>query len=136
MNVKNYLRELKNGKQLRIKFNGRFYDEQKERGWWSEELYLYNKTLGMFLRYYPTSSYDKDFYIVLSDFEAEYFIREAIDDYEHMLEHGCEGNKVFPVEFVLEKCDIPDNHPSIREFVMQKISGMTDDQLRGILPML
>lgn len=122
------LHELKNGHQLRIKYDGKFYDGCDDEGWWSEELLCYDKTLEMFKCYYPKSSYEKDFYTLHTELDATYFIKDAIWNYNY-------GNEDSPrvTDFILEKCDIPISSLSIRELAIQKISTMTDDELRRIL---
>ena len=57
----NYVEELKNGKQIRIKYNKFIHDWVEDDSGWMEELWCYDNKLDLFKCYYPTSTYKKDF---------------------------------------------------------------------------
>ena len=128
MHENDYLNELKSGKQLRIKYDGKFSDGCADEGWWSEELFCYDRNTDMFKCYYPKSSYDKEFYTIHNENSTKYIIQDSIWSHEH-------GTEDVPraTDFILEECNIPVISLSIRELAIQKINSMTDDELRRIL---
>ena len=71
---KKYIEELKNGKQIRIKYNKQNHDYCEEDGWWSEEFWVYDGTSDLFKCYYPVSSYEKNFYTAHIQSETESFL--------------------------------------------------------------
>ena len=98
---KKYIEELKNGKQIRIKYNKQNHDYCEEDGWWSEELWCYDNNLGSFKCYYPVSSYEKNFYTAHVQSETESFLRESIRDSDN--EYG----DATVVDIIVKDCNIP-----------------------------
>ena len=123
---KYYIGCLKNGKQIRIKYNKRFHDCCEDDGWWSEELWCYDSNLDLFKCYYPISSYDKDFFTNHTQSETESFLRESIRD------SNPEYGEVTVTDIVVEDCNIPVSSLSIREQVIKMINMMTDEELKRL----
>ena len=80
--VEIYLEELKNGKQIRIKYNKPNYDYCDPQGWWLEELWSYDSEIDEFKCYYPVSSYDKDFYTTYDEELLKLNLKEALRDFK------------------------------------------------------
>lgn len=121
---KKYIEELKNGKQIRIKYNVKNHDFCEEDGWWSEELWCYDCSLDLFKCYYPVSSYKKDFFTSHTQNETESFLRETIKDCDDEYGEGSVTN------IVIEDCNIPISTLSIRELAVEKIKTMSDEELK------
>ena len=121
---KKYIEELKNGKQIRIKYNKQNHDYCEEDGWWSEELWCYDNNLDLFKCYYPVSSYEKNFYTAHVQSETESFLRESIRDSDN--EYG----DAIVTDIIIEDCNIPISSLSIREAAMEKIKNMSDEELK------
>ena len=124
---KKYIEELKNGKQIRIKYKEPNHDGCEEAGWWSEELWCYDNVLDLFKCYYPVSSYEKDFYSAFIQADTESFLRESIRDADN--EYG----DATVTDIIIEDCGIPNSSLSIREAAMMKIKTMSDEELKQIL---
>ena len=122
--VETYLQELKNGKQIRIKYNKPNYDYCDPQGWWLEELWHYDSENDKFKGYYPVSSYEKNFYTAHVQSETESFLRESIRDSDN--EYG----DATVVDIIVEDCNIPVSSLSIREAAMEKIKNMSDEELK------
>lgn len=119
-----YIEELKNGNQIRIKYNKKNHDYCEEDGWWSEELWCYDSNLDLFKCYYPVSSYEKGFYSAFIQADTEIFLRESIRDADN--EYG----DATVTDIIVENCDIPSSSLSIREAAMEKIKTMSDEELK------
>lgn len=124
---KKYIEELKNDKQIRIKYNKKNHDYCEEDGWWSEELWCYDNILDLFRCYYPVSSYEKNFYTTHSQNETENFLKESIRDSNN------EYEDVTVTDIIVENCGIPNSSLSIREAAMEKIKTMSDEELKQII---
>lgn len=121
---KKYIEELKNGKQIRIKYNKQNHDYCEKDGWWSEEFWIYDGTLDLFKCYYPVSSYEKNFYTVHIQSETESFFRESIRDSD------CKYNDTAVTDIIIENCHIPISTLSIREAAIEKVKNMSDEELK------
>lgn len=53
------MEELKNGKQIRIKYDELVHDYVEIDSGWKEELWRYDSQLDLFKCYYPISTYEK-----------------------------------------------------------------------------
>ena len=118
-----YIEELKNGKQIRIKYKEPNHDYWED-GWWSEELWCYDNNLDLFKCYYPVSSYEKGFYSAFIKSDTECFLRESIRDFNN--EYG----DATVTDIIIEDCGIPNSSLSIREAAMEKIKTMSDEELK------
>lgn len=124
MTENDYLNELKNGKHLRIKYGVKNHDFFEDDGWWSEELWVYERE-NLFLCFYPISSYEKNFYTDHSERETVNFIKDAIRDFKNKSD-----NENVVIDMILEESGSVINSLSIKELVKIKIDNMTDDELR------
>ena len=122
-----YIKELKNGKQIRIKYNEKNFDWCENEGWWLEELWCYDNKLGLFKCYYPISSYDNDFYTNHSEIEKESFLKESIWD------SNPEYGEVTVADIIVEENCIAESSLSLKEWAIQRIYNMTDDEIRSRL---
>ena len=122
-----YIKELKNGKRIRIKYSVKNHDYCDEDGWWSEELWCYDSELDLFKCYYPVSSYEKDFFTTHTQNETESFLRESIRDFKEIY---C---KKTVTDIIVEDCCTAVNSSSIREAVLEKIKSMSDEDLKKIM---
>ncbi len=120
-----YIRELKNGKKIRVKYNKQNHDYCEEDGWWSEELWVYDSILDLFKCYYPISSYEKDFYTAHTQSETESFFRESIRDSDK--KHG----EVTVTDIIIEDCGVSNSSLSIRELAIEKMKTMSDDEIKN-----
>lgn len=121
---KKYIKELKNGKQIRIKYNKQNHDYCEEDGWWSEELWCYDNVLDLFKCYYPVSSYEKDYYTSHDQRETELFLKEPVRDFDN------EDGDATVTDIIVEDCGISNSSLSIREAAMEKIKTMSDEELK------
>ena len=121
MHENDYLNELRAGKQLRIKYNKKNYDGCDDEGWWSEELLMYDRAIDLFKCYYPTSTYEKDFYTIHTEEQTKSFMDEAEIDKER--------DEELVTDIIVEGCDIP-NSLSVREAAIQKLKRMTDEEIK------
>lgn len=121
----NYVEELKNGKQIRIKYNKLVHDWGDDNSGWMEELWCYDNKLDLFKCYYPTSTYEKDFYTTHTEDSTKKFIDEAIRD--------CNGefDNVMVIDIMVEDYNNnPVNSLSVREAAIEKLKTMTDKEIR------
>ena len=120
----NYVEELKNGKQIRIKYNKLVHDWIEDDSGWMEELWCYDNKLDLFKCYYPTSTYEKDFYTTHTEDETKDFIDEAVKDSDN------EYDDAIVTDIVVEDCSIPVSSLSIREAAIEKLKTMTDEEIK------
>ena len=120
----NYVEELKNGKQIRIKYNKLVHDWIEDDSGWMEELWCYDNKLDLFKCYYPTSTYEKDFYTTHTDDETKDFMDEAVKDSDN------EYDDAIVTDIVVEDCSIPVSSLSIREAAIEKLKTMTDEEIK------
>ena len=120
----NYVEELKNGKQIRIKYNKLVHDWIEDDSGWMEELWCYDKKLDLFKCYYPTSTYEKNFYTTHTEDETKDFIDEAVKDSDN------EYDDAIVTDIVVEDCSIPVSSLSIREAAIEKLKTMTDEEIK------
>lgn len=120
----NYVEELKNGKQIRIKYNKLVHDWIEDGSGWVEELWCYDSKLDLFKCYYPTSTYEKDFYTTHTEDETRNFMDEAVRDSDN------EYNDAIVTDIIVEDCSIPVSSFSIREAAIEKLKTMTDDEIK------
>ena len=120
----NYVEELKNGKQIRIKYNKLVHDWIEDDSGWMEELWCYDNKLDLFKCYYPTSTYEKDFYTTHTEDETKDFMDEAVKDSDN------EYDDAIVTDIVVEDCSIPVSSLSIREAVIEKLKTMTDEEIK------
>ena len=120
----NYVEELKNGKQIRIKYNKLVHDWIEDDSGWMEELWCYDNKLDLFKCYYPTSTYEKDFYTTHTEDETKNFMDEAVKDSDN------EYDDAIVTDIVVEDCSIPVSSLSIREAAIEKLKTMTDEEIK------
>ena len=120
----NYVKELKNGKQIRIKYNKFIHDWVDDNSGWMEELWCYDNKLDLFTCYYPTSTYEKDFYTTHTEDETKDFMDEAVKDSDN------EYDDAIVTDIVVEDCSIPVSSLSIREAAIEKLKTMTDEEIK------
>ena len=120
----NYVEELKNGKQIRIKYNKLVHDWIEDDSGWMEELWCYDNKLDLFKCYYPTSTYEKDFYTTHTEDETKDFMDEAVKDFDN------EYDDAIVTDIVVEDCSIPVSSLSIREAAIEKLKTMTDEEIK------
>ena len=120
----NYVEELKNGKQIRIKYNKLVHDWIEDDSGWMEELWCYDNKLDLFKCYYPTSTYEKDFYTTHTEDETKDFMDEAVKDSDN------EYDDAIVTDIVVEDCSIPVSSLSIREAAIEKLKKMTDEEIK------
>ena len=120
----NYVEELKNGKQIRIKYNKLIHDWIEDDSGWMEELWCYDNKLDLFKCYYPTSTYEKDFYTTHTEDETKDFMDEAVKDSDN------EYDDAIVTDIVVEDCSIPVSSLSIREAAIEKLKTMTDEEIK------
>ena len=120
----NYVKELKNGKQIRIKHNKLVHDWIEDDSGWMEELWCYDNKLDLFKCYYPTSTYEKDFYTTHTEDETKDFMDEAVKDSDN------EYDDAIVTDIVVEDCSISVSSLSIREAAIEKLKTMTDEEIK------
>ena len=120
----NYVEELKNRKQIRIKYNKLVHDWIEDDSGWMEELWCYDNKLDLFKCYYPTSTYEKDFYTTHTEDETKDFMDEAVKDFDN------EYDDAIVTDIVVEDCSIPVSSLSIREAAIEKLKTMTDEEIK------
>ena len=120
----NYVEELKNGKQIRIKYNKLVHDWIEDDSGWMEELWCYDNKLDLFKCYYPTSTYEKDFYTTHTEDETKDFMDEAVKDSDNKYDDA------IVTDIVVEDCSIPVSSLSIREAAIEKLKTMTDEEIK------
>ena len=118
----NYVEELKNGKQIRIKYNKLVHDWIEDDSGWMEELWCYDNKLDLFKCYYPTSTYEKDFYTTHTEDETKDFMDVKDSDNEY--------DDAIVTDIVVEDCSIPVSSLSIREAAIEKLKTMTDEEIK------
>ena len=118
------MEELKNGKQIRIKYNKLVHDWIEDDSGWMEELWCYDNKLDLFKCYYPTSTYEKDFYTTHTEDETKDFMDEAVKDSDN------EYDDAIVTDIVVEDCSIPVSSLSIREAAIEKLKTMTDEEIK------
>lgn len=120
----NYVEELKNGKQIRIKYNKLVHDWVEDDSGWMEELWCYENKLDLFKCYYPTSTYEKDFYTTHTENETRNFMDEAIRDSDN------EYDNAIVTDIIVEDHSIPVSTLTIREAAIEKLKTMTDEEIK------
>ena len=120
----NYVEELKNGKQIRIKYNKLVHDWIEDDSGWMEELWCYDNKLELFKCYYPTSTYEKDFYTTHTEDETRSFMDEAVRDSDN------EYDDAIVTDIIVEGYSIPVSSLSIREAAIEKLKTMTDEEIK------
>lgn len=120
----NYVKELKNGKQIRIKYNKLIHDWVEEDSGWMEELWCYDNKLDLFKCYYPVSTYEKDFYTTHTEDATRSFMDEAVIDSDN------EYNDAIVTDIIVEDCSIPVSTLTIREAAIEKLKTMTDEEIK------
>lgn len=73
----NYLSEIHSGKTIRIKMLEPIQDNLG--GWWTEELWIYDDG---YKCYYPTSTYNKDFYTLHTEKEFLFNLSQMLNNEE------------------------------------------------------
>lgn len=120
----NYVEELKNGKQIRIKYSKLVHDWIDDNSGWMEELWCYDNKLDLFKCYYPTSTYEQDFYTTHTEDETRNFMDDAVRDSDN------EYDDAIVTDIIVEDCSIPVSSLSIREAAIEKLKTMTDDEIK------
>lgn len=120
----NCIEELKNGKQIRVKYNRLIHDWVKEDSGWMEELWCYDSKVDLFKCYYPTSTYEKDFYTTHTEEEAKSLIKESIRDFDNKYEDAD------VLDIIIENSNMPVSTLTIREAAIEKLKTMTDEEIK------
>ena len=120
----NYVDELKNGKQIRIKYNKLVHDWIEDDSGWTEELWCYDNKLDLFKCYYPASTYEKDFYTTHTEGATRSFMDEAVIDSDN------EYDDAIVTDIIVEDCSIPISALTIREAAIEKLKTMTDEEIK------
>lgn len=120
----NYMEELKNGKQIRIKYNTFIHDWVDDDSGWMEELWCYDSKLDLFKCYYPMSTYEKDFYTTHTKQQTKSFMEEAIKDFKN------EYEDIGVLDIIIENSNIPVNTLTIQEAAIEKLKTMTDEEIK------
>ena len=120
----NYVEELKNGKQIRIKYNKLIHEWVEDDSGLMEELWCYDNKLDLFKCYYPTSTYEKDFYTTHTEEQTKSFMEEAVRDFNNK----CEDADV--LDIIIKNSNIPVSILAIREAAIEKLKTMTDDEIK------
>lgn len=120
----NYVEKLKNGKQIRIKYNKLVHDWVEDDSGWMEELWCYDDQLDLFKCYYPTSTYEKDFYTTHTEEQTKSFMEETVRDFNN----ECEDADV--LDIIIENSNMPVSTLTIRETAIEKLKTMTDDEIK------
>ena len=120
----NYVKELKNGKQIRIKYNKFIHDWVDDNSGWMEELWCYDNKLDLFKCYYPTSTYEKDYYTTHTEEQTQSFMEEAIRDFDNEYEDAD------VLDIIIENSTIPVSTLTIREAAIEKLKTMTDEEIK------
>ena len=120
----NYVEELKNGKQIRIKYNKLVHDWIEDDSGWKEELWCYDSKLDLFKCYYPVSTYENDFYTVHTEEQTKSFMEEAIRDFDNEYEDAD------VLDIIIENSTIPVSTLAIREAAIEKLKTMTDEEIK------
>lgn len=123
----NYVEKLKNGKQIRIKYNKLIHDWVEDYSGWMEELWCYDDKLDLFKCYYPTSTYEKDFYTAHTEEQTKSFMEEAVRNFNNK----CEDADV--LDIIIENSNMPVSTLTIREAAIEKLKTMTDDEIKRII---
>ena len=119
-----YIQALKAGKSIRIIYNKRNHDWCEEDGWWSEELWQYNRSTDIFECRYPVSSYEKSFFTTHTQDDVILNLRDAIRDADS--KYG----KISVTDIIIEDDDTSVSSLSIREQALEKIKTMSDEELK------
>lgn len=123
----NYIEELKNGKEIRIKYNKLMHDFVKDDSGWMEELWCYDGKNNLFQCYYPISTYEKDFYTTHTEKDVKFLIGESVRDFQNKNEDSD------VLDIIIENSDIPGSTSTIREAAIEKLKTMTDEEIKRIL---
>ena len=89
-----------------------------------EELWCYDNKLDLFKCYYPTSTYEKDFYTTHTEEQTKSFMEEAVRDFNNK----CEDADV--LDIIIKNSNIPVSILAIREAAIEKLKTMTDDEIK------
>ena len=89
-----------------------------------EELWCYDNKLDLFKCYYPTSTYEKDFYTTHTEDDTRNFMDDAVRDSDN------EYDDAIVTDIIVEDCSIPVSSLSIREAAIEKLKTMTDDEIK------
>ena len=122
--VETYIQELKNGNRIRIKYESPNYDYCDPQGWWLEELWSYDSETDEFKCYYPTSSYDKDFYTTYNEELLKFNLKEALRDF-----NNDEDDRMVS-DIIVEDYSTSRNSISLKEAAIERIKTMNDDEIR------
>lgn len=123
-NLYQSVEELKNGKQIRIKYNKLVHDWIEDGSGWMEELWCYDNKLDLFKCYYPTSTYEKDFYTAHTEKQTKSFMEEAVRDFDN------EYEDVDVLDIIIENSNMPVSTLTIREAAIEKLKTMTDEEIK------
>jgi hypothetical protein len=118
-----YINMLKNGKQIRIIYNKKRYDDCENQGWWFEELYCYNNKLNLFICYYPNSSYKPTFFTIHSENYIIDEINNAIKRKRNSSEHKT------TTEILIEVCNKAACKLNIKELAIERIKCMNEKEV-------
>ena len=113
-----------NGKQVRVTFRDKIKDDCDITGWWSQELWKYNRITHMFECYYPISTYEDTFYTAFSEDDTDdwmntYLTEKSLGDDGYIKNINTEDNPDFDNA----------NSKTLVELAIEKIKTMEDDEI-------
>ena len=134
MKPETYIKRLKSGKQLRIKFDKEHKDNIGN--WWKEELICYDSKLNIFKCYFRDSSYDDKY--------CDYYSEDSLMNklfLEGLNLRAYEQGEVYEdcvstIAMILEKNTIQDVSVTIMDLFVEKLSYFTENELIELLTML
>ena len=85
---------------------------------------VYDNKLDLFKCYYPTSTYEKDFYTTHTEEQTQSFMEEAIRDFDNEYEDA------IVTDIIVEDYSIPVSSLSIKESAIEKLKTMTDEEIK------
>lgn len=111
-----YIKELRNGKQIRIKNKCFYHDYVEEDSGWMEELWIYDNNLDLFKCFYPISTYEENFFTTHDEESTINLIKESYKD----------NAKIYIEQhnFNLDK------NKSIKEQAIELINKMSDEEIK------
>lgn len=127
MDKEYYTVMLKQGKQIRVKYDGKNDDGCYESGWWLEELWVYDHNSNLFRCYYPVSSYEKEYYTTHTEKETISAMEDAIWNSQN------KDGYAMVTDIIVEELGCEISSLSVREQMMKEISCMSDEELSRML---
>ena len=116
---------MQSGKQIRVTLKEKFEDGCDPAGWWSQELWKYNRTTNMFECYYPISSYEDAFCTAFSKEDTD----DCMDSYLSEKSTMDSSIECIQVEDNPDFCITNANGKSLKELAIEKIQTMSEDEI-------